>query len=55
MKLLKSLWNWILRILGFMKTINIPFHYEAKKQRGMSRALIVRAGSSMRRGRLIGV
>ena len=60
--MMKRIFNWLLNLFRrlFHRSIVkvIPFKATDRpswKGRGLSRSMIVRAGSSMRRGRLLGV
>ena len=55
--MLKRLWLWIKRLFHRPLTKEVPFHIQDYKSfhYGKSRSMIVRAGRSMKRGRLLKV
>ncbi len=55
--MLKKLWCWLKRLFHRPITNQIPFHYQPMVRTHFAKntSMIVRAGKSMRRGRLLGV
>ncbi len=55
--MIRRLWRWIKRLFHKPVVKQVPFHYEEPiiTKIGKNRSMIVRTGSSMKRGRLLGV
>lgn len=54
---MKKIWLWFKSLFHRPVVKEVPFHIQEYKQfhDGKNRSMIIRAGSSMRRGRLLGV